>query len=110
LYGVWEQKTDRFRRAKITSDETNETIRDITLKNLSPIPIITDATPTPEHVQASQVLDLPSDLQRPGRDAPHGRVALLWSMIRKSGYRFSEKIMLKSRKWSGTIFEEKSSY
>ena len=56
---AWEQKTDRFRRAKITSDETNETIRDITLKNLSPIPIITDATPTPEQVQASQVLDLP---------------------------------------------------
>jgi hypothetical protein len=35
------------RRAKITSDETNETIRDITLKNLPPIPIITNATPMP---------------------------------------------------------------
>jgi hypothetical protein len=32
---------------KITSDETNETIDDITRKNSLPIPIITNATPAP---------------------------------------------------------------
>jgi hypothetical protein len=32
---------------EITSDETIETIRDITWKNSAPIPAITNATPTP---------------------------------------------------------------
>jgi hypothetical protein len=50
----WEQKTDRFRRAKITPGETNETIRDIILKNLPPIPIITNATPTPNTSKPSK--------------------------------------------------------
>jgi hypothetical protein len=31
----------------VTADETNETIGDITLKNSAPIPILKNATPTP---------------------------------------------------------------
>jgi hypothetical protein len=36
-----------FDGQKITADETNETIDDITRKNSAPIPIINNATPTP---------------------------------------------------------------
>src|ERR1700682_5269017 len=34
---------------------------------------------------------------------------IVWCMIRKSGYRFSEKIMLKQKDRAGCRFEEKSS-
>jgi hypothetical protein len=60
----------------ITADETNETNRDITRKNSAPITFIDNAdSETPADFPAFQALDLPSDLQRPGRDAPR-RVAL----------------------------------
>src|ERR1700712_1596661 len=39
LIGRWERKTGRFRRPKINSDETNETIDDIARKNSPAIPL-----------------------------------------------------------------------
>ena len=41
------EKRVGFDGQKITSDETNETIGDITRKNTPPIPVTNNATPTP---------------------------------------------------------------
>jgi hypothetical protein len=40
-------KTGSISKPKINGDETNETIGDITRKNSTPIPIVNNATPTP---------------------------------------------------------------
>jgi hypothetical protein len=42
-----EPKIGLISKPKIKGDETNETIGDITRKNSAPIPIINNATPTP---------------------------------------------------------------
>src|SRR6187455_2973641 len=56
LSWFWETKPGRFRRTKITSGETNETIGDITRKNSAPIPVSnnlnTNAEQESEHAEA----------------------------------------------------------
>lgn len=47
LIGDFGQESAIVGGENITSDETIETIHDITRKNSGPIPIITNATPTP---------------------------------------------------------------
>src|ERR1700682_229491 len=47
LSGDWGRKPGLISKPKISGDETNETIDDITRKNSLPITIINNATPTP---------------------------------------------------------------
>ena len=45
--GIGSVKRASLDSEKITADETNETIHDITRKNSPPIPLLNNATPTP---------------------------------------------------------------